>query len=435
MRSRAVVAAVLTLSLLAGSAVVAPPSGASPSLGCADPVVAAPPCPTGPSRVAAAVGPLTYTWSVATRGRVRSSAGDFAAEVASVYADARGWSLGGSIRFVQVPSGGSFTVWLAEASTVPSFSSLCSAAYSCQVGRDVIVNDDRWTSGSPLLAMGVNDYRAMVVNHETGHWLGLNHSTCPGPNQAAFVMQQQSKGGGFLGACRPNPWPRDEERLSVGAARGLPVLSATPPPPRAVALAVPPVGGYLVVDSAGRIRPFGVAAEGDLAGRTLGAPVTGAAGITSGTGYWMVAADGGLFSFGDATFLGSLGGLVLEKPIVGMAATPSGQGYWMVAADGGLFSFGDATFLGSLGGLALEKPIVGMAATPSGQGYWMVAADGGLFGFGDAAFLGSASGQPLSQPVTAMARTPAGAGYWMVAADGGIFSFGDATFLGSGLPG
>ena len=39
----------------------------------------------------------------------------------------------------------------------------------------------------------------------------------------------------------------------------------------------------------------------------------------------------------------------LWQPIVGMAATPSGHGYWLVAADGGIFSFGDADFHGSTG--------------------------------------------------------------------------------------
>ena len=38
------------------------------------------------------------------------------------------------------------------------------------------------------------------------------------------------------------------------------------------------------------------------------------------------------------------------RPIVGMAATPDGHGYWLVAADGGVFTFGDAAFYGSTGG-------------------------------------------------------------------------------------
>jgi hypothetical protein len=46
-----------------------------------------------------------------------------------------------------------------------------------------------------------------------------------------------------------------------------------------------------------------------------------------------------------------------------MAAAPDGQGYWMVASDGGIFSFGDAGFFGSEGAKPLNRPIVGMAAT------------------------------------------------------------------------
>ncbi len=46
-------------------------------------------------------------------------------------------------------------------------------------------------------------------------------------------------------------------------------------------------------------------------------------------------------------------------PIMGIAATPDGGGYWLVASDGGIFSFGDAGFFGSSG--PHLAPIVGMA--------------------------------------------------------------------------
>jgi N-acetylmuramoyl-L-alanine amidase len=97
-----------------------------------------------------------------------------------------------------------------------------------------------------------------------------------------------------------------------------------------------------------------------------------------------------------------------------MAATPDGRGYWLVAADGGIFTFGDAKFFGSTGALRLNAPIVGMAATPDGGGYWLVAADGGIFTFGDATFLGSEGGAQLAAPAVGMAATPAGGGYWLV---------------------
>ena len=148
-------------------------------------------------------------------------------------------------------------------------------------------------------------------------------------------------------------------------------------------------------------------------------------------GYRFVAADGGIFAFGDAPFAGSTGNLRLNQPIVGMAATPSGKGYWLVAADGGIFAFGDARFFGSTGNLRLNQPIVAMAATPSGNGYWFVARDGGIFAFGDARFFGSTGNLRATQPIVAMASTPSGNGYWLVGADGGIFSFGDAAFRGA----
>ena len=148
-------------------------------------------------------------------------------------------------------------------------------------------------------------------------------------------------------------------------------------------------------------------------------------------GYWEVASDGGIFTFGGANFFGSEGGKPLNQPIVGMAATPDGRGYWEVASDGGIFAFGDAGFFGSMGGHPLNQPIVGMAATPTGHGYWEVARDGGVFTFGDAGFSGSMGGKPLNAPVVGMAATPSGQGYWLAAADGGIFTFGDAPFWGS----
>lgn len=122
----------------------------------------------------------------------------------------------------------------------------------------------------------------------------------------------------------------------------------------------------------------------------------------------------------------------LNHPVVGIAASPTGGGYWLVAGDGGVFAFGDASFFGSTGSLRLNEPIVGMAATPTGKGYWLVARDGGVFTFGDAPFVGSTGGMRLNQPVTGMAATPSGQGYWLVAGDGGVFAFGDASYYGSG---
>jgi len=167
-----------------------------------------------------------------------------------------------------------------------------------------------------------------------------------------------------------------------------------------------------------------------MGGIPLNKPVVGMAATPTGKGYWEVASDGGIFSFGAAQFYGSMGGIPLNKPVVGMAADPSG-GYWEVASDGGIFAFGGAQFYGSMGGKWLYRPIVGIAATPTGKGYWEVASDGGIFAFGAAQFYGSTGGMTLNAPIVGMTATPSGHGYWFTTAEGGVFAFGSAGFYGS----
>jgi hypothetical protein len=72
-----------------------------------------------------------------------------------------------------------------------------------------------------------------------------------------------------------------------------------------------------------------------------------------------------------------------------MAPTPSGHGYWLVASDGGIFSFGDARFNGSIAPLHPVSPVVGMVPTRSGHGYWVVLANGQVGALSDAKFFGN----------------------------------------------
>ena len=199
-----------------------------------------------------------------------------------------------------------------------------------------------------------------------------------------------------------------------------------------IGMAVADHEGYWLGGADGGVFNFGSAEFlGSLGGFDLDEPIVGMAGHPSGDGFWMVASDGGVFAFGVAGFHGSLVGLVLDKPVVGMAAHPSGRGYWLVAADGGVFTFGEAEFFGSMGGLDLKEPVVEMAAHPSGRGYWLAAADGGVFTFGEAGFHGSIGAIDLDKPIIGMATTAEGNGYWLAGADGGVFTFGEAEFHGS----
>jgi peptidoglycan/xylan/chitin deacetylase (PgdA/CDA1 family) len=236
-----------------------------------------------------------------------------------------------------------------------------------------------------------------------------------------------------LAAAATAPTPAAGQPVGFGNAGNFGGLGGQTLAAPVVGMAANPSGtGYWLVGTDGGIFAFGDAQfYGSTGGQRLNRPVVAMAATPDGNGYWLVASDGGIFAFGDAQFYGSTGGMSLNRPVVGMAATPSGRGYWLVASDGGIFAYGDAPFYGSTGGITLNKPVVGMAAGPDGNGYWLVASDGGIFAYGDAPFYGSMAGAPLQAPVIGVAATPGGKGYWLVASDGGIFTFGDAPFLGS----
>lgn len=152
-----------------------------------------------------------HRYSVTTRGNVWTDTALFREVVAETLNHPRGWAQA-HLRFREVRSGGDFTVVLSNAGHLRSFSSVCSSFYSCRVGRYVVINQDRFRKGSPYFPGTLTEYRRMVINHETGHWLGRGHAYCSGRGKLAPVMQQQSKG---MQGCRVNPWPLGREVRGV----------------------------------------------------------------------------------------------------------------------------------------------------------------------------------------------------------------------------
>ena len=201
--------------------------------------------------------------------------------------------------------------------------------------------------------------------------------------------------------------------------------------------------GYWLVGSDGGIFNYGAAGfYGSTGSMVLQRPIVGMVTTPSGTGYWLAATDGGIFSFGQTQFYGSLPGLgytpagsglpnALRSPVVGMVSSHDDGGYFMVAADGGIFAFGDAKFEGScydVGGCAQNGIPIAVMPDASGNGYWVVSALGSVYGFGDAPYLG---GPPVSAgTITSAVPTPDGKGYVILASSGNIYGFGDAPFTG-----
>jgi hypothetical protein len=201
--------------------------------------------------------------------------------------------------------------------------------------------------------------------------------------------------------------------------------------------------GYWLVGTDGGIFSFGAAVfHGSMGGIPLQRPVVGIVPTPSGNGYWLVASDGGVFAFGDAGYFGSIPGLgihpagsglpnSLNAPIVGIVGSSDGQGYFMVASDGGVFAFGDATFAGScpgIGGCSGQ----GVAVVPSLQasGYWLTTNTGHVYGFGIPSY---GEPGPQSSPMTSMSTSidhyssAYNGGYFILDANGLVFAYGNAA--------
>ena len=88
----------------------------------------------------------------------------------------RGWSLSGSVRFQRSSAADGSQ----SRSPRPGWSDAyggCSAFYSCRSGRHVLINDDRWRLSTRTYRRArLDEYRALVVNHEVGHVLEFGHA-------------------------------------------------------------------------------------------------------------------------------------------------------------------------------------------------------------------------------------------------------------------
>ena len=123
--------------------------------------------------------------------------------------------------FQEVSSDCDYTVWLSSANQMSSFGGVCDPIWSCRSGNNVVFNYDRWSTTSPAwqeFGGTLEDYRSMLINHETGHRLGFGHRHCGGAGQLAPVMQQQSID---LEGCKFNPWPVQAELDAFKATIGL----------------------------------------------------------------------------------------------------------------------------------------------------------------------------------------------------------------------
>ena len=169
---------------------------------------------------AAAAQALTFGYTIEHRGGISSDIDVFRYIAAATLGDRRGWSLGGSIGFTEVTDDPDLRLVLATPAEVEAASPVCSAEWSCRVGDQILINEDRWNHGTAGYPLPLNEYRSYVINHEVGHWLGQGHPDCPGYVPAP-VMMQQSKG---LDTCEATVWPLEGEQDAVADRYGVELL-------------------------------------------------------------------------------------------------------------------------------------------------------------------------------------------------------------------
>jgi Rv2525c-like, glycoside hydrolase-like domain len=98
--------------------------------------------------------------------------------------------------------------------------------------------------------------------------------------------------------------------------------------------------GYWLVDAAGTVFAYGDAAR--LPALRHANPIKGIVAAPGG-GYWLYTAYGNVYRTDGASWYGSpSGGRFRGNSITGMAATADAKGYWLVAAGGAVFAYGDA---------------------------------------------------------------------------------------------
>jgi hypothetical protein len=231
--------------------------------------------------------------------------------------------------------------------------------------------------------------------------------------------------------------------------------------------------GFWATNSAGAVVANGAAQDhGSYTGGPLSAPIVSMAATPSGSGYWLLGQDGGVFTF-NVPYLG--GGNQYEncRCFVAIAADYTGNGYWVMDNAGHIYSFGDAAYRGN--GWSDQQPnpcncFVAMTASRVGMGYWLLDSRGEVYSEG-VPYHGNTTGTTIAIGITGtaddggywvtdrngavwhmgnasdyggtnqvcgcvvgIAATPDSGGYWVPFSGGGMFEFGNATAVAGGNP-
>lgn len=154
-------------------------------------------------------GRTTNTYAVRVETSAAVDADAAARFIQQVLDDPRGWAGFGNNNFQLVAdvevAGLTFTI--ASPATTDQ---LCGARaktqglFSCRTRDAIVINSDRWHYMVPNFN-NLDEYRAYVINHYTGEFLGQRLAFCQTVGAPAPAMAQQDVD---LDGCLPNAWPK-----------------------------------------------------------------------------------------------------------------------------------------------------------------------------------------------------------------------------------
>lgn len=151
----------------------------------------------------------TNTYAVRVETSTNVDADQAARFIQGVLDDPRSWAGYGNnnFRLTADPEAAKLTITIASPTTTDA---LCGTPekskrlVSCRVKNAIVINSDRWHYMVPAWN-NVEEYRAYVVNHYTGEFLGQRIAFCGKKGEPAPAMAQQDTN---LGGCLPNAWPK-----------------------------------------------------------------------------------------------------------------------------------------------------------------------------------------------------------------------------------
>jgi Putative peptidoglycan binding domain/Protein of unknown function (DUF3152) len=110
---------------------------------------------------------------------------------------ASSWGLSGRIQFVFAEADCAFAVHIASVQSMRAFDPACESQSSCRIHNELALLDTGWTKIPSGWSSDLTAYRAELINHVVGQWLGFEH---PGCGEAASPLTEPSV---VLTGCSP----------------------------------------------------------------------------------------------------------------------------------------------------------------------------------------------------------------------------------------